>query len=102
MVNWEVEHMEKKGKRFAVFQEREDDEEINLIKKKKPGSENKKKSPLVPKWVYRVSLILLAAVLVLTWWFNRDNLTIDSISDWIQTRLSGLGGGDGFPVSSPG
>lgn len=102
MVNWEVEHMEKKGKRFAVFQEREDDEEINLIKKKKPGSENKKKSPLVPKWVYRVSLILLAAVLVLTWWFNRDNLTIDNISDWIQTRFVGMGVGDGFPVSIPG
>ena len=57
--------MEKKGKRFAVFQEHGDDEEINLIKKKKPGSEKKKKAPLVPKWVYRVSLILLAAVLVL-------------------------------------
>ncbi len=93
--------MEKKGRRFFSFQEHEDDEEITLIKKKKRGKTGNKPS-LVPKWVYRVSIILLLAVLVLVWWFNRENLTVENISDWVQTRVVGMGVGDGYPVSIPG
>lgn len=97
----EVEPLEKKSKRFSALQGYADDEEINLIKKKKKGHGGSK-IPQVPKWVYRVSLILLAAVLALAWWFNRENLTMDHISDWIQSRFVGMGVGDGFPVSVPG
>lgn len=93
--------MEKKGKRYAPQQEPGGGEEINLLKKKKTKKSKKKKS-LVPKWVYKVSLILLAAVLVLVWWFNRESLTPENISDWIQTRIVGMGVGDGYPVEVPG
>lgn len=93
--------MEKKGRRFFSFQEHEDDEEITLIKNRKKGKAGNKTS-LVPKWVYRVSLILLLAVLILVWWFNRENLTVENISDWVQTRVVGMGIGDGYPVSVPG
>ena len=93
--------MEKKGRRFFSFQEHEDDEEIILIKNRKKAKMGNKTS-LVPKWVYRVSLILLLAVLVLVWWFNRENLTVENISDWVQTRVVGMGIGDGYPVSIPG
>lgn len=93
--------MEKKGKRYAPQQEPGGGEEINLLKKKKTKKSKKKKS-LIPKWVYKVSLILLAAVLVLVWWFNRESLTPENISDWIQTRIVGMGVGDGYPVEVPG
>lgn len=96
----EVEPLEKKSKRFSALQGYADDEEINLIKKKKKGHGGSK-IPQVPKWVYRVSLILLAAVLALAWWFNRENLTMDHISDWIQSRFVGMGVGDGFPYPFP-
>ena len=94
--------MEHKGKRFPSFQEYGDDEEINLLKNKKKSRPQKKKAQRVPRWIYRVSLILLATVLALVWWFNRENLTVENISDWFQARLVGMGVGDGYPVSIPG
>lgn len=53
----------------------------------------------VPRWVYRVIAILLAAVAGLLVWFNRENLSPDKIADWIQESVVGLGVGDGFPYS---
>lgn len=63
--------MEKKEKSRFSFQEHGDDEEINLIKKKKKAKKDKNKQSLIPRWVYRVGAILLVAVLALVWWFNR-------------------------------
>lgn len=94
--------MDKKEKSRFSFQEYGDDEEINLIKKKKKAKKGKNKQGLIPRWIYRVGVILLLAVLVLVWWFNRENLTVENISDWIQTRVVGMGVGDGYPVSIPG
>lgn len=94
--------MDKKEKSRFSFQDHGDDEEINLIKKKKKTKKEKNKQSLIPRWVYRVGAILLVAVLALVWWFNRENLTVENISDWVQTRVVGMGVGDGYPVSIPG
>lgn len=64
--------------------------------------ERRKREPRVPRWVYRVILILLLSVGGMLLWFNRSNLTPANIAEWVQTRAVGLGMGDGFPYSVTG
>ncbi|MFU0832748.1 MAG: DUF5050 domain-containing protein [Oscillospiraceae bacterium] len=56
----------------------------------------------VPRWVYRIALILLLCVLGTLGWMNRDNLTPNNILEWIQSRAVGMGIGDGYPYSIAG
>lgn len=74
----------------AVFEYEDDGED---------GGEKKKK---VPKAVYRIAIVLLALVLGLTLWINRDNLTPENIWSWIKLQVVGSGDGDGFPVQITG
>lgn len=56
----------------------------------------------IPKWVYRIILILLACVLAMLAWFNRQNLTPANVAEWVRERVVGMGVGDGFPYSISG
>ena len=56
----------------------------------------------VPKAVYRIALILLALVLGLACWVNRDRLTLEHITSWVKLQFVGDNTGDGFPVSITG
>ena len=49
-------------------------------------------------------LILLALVLaaLIAFFVNKDNLTIENISNWIKTNITGTFVGDGFPVTVTG
>lgn len=62
----------------------------------------RRKERRLPAWVYRVTAILLIAVLGLVLYVNRDNLTPEKISDWVQERVVGMGVGDGYPVAITG
>ncbi len=56
----------------------------------------------IPSWVYRVILVLLAAVAGLVLWVNRANLTPENILDWVQEQVVGMGVGDGYPAAITG
>ena len=59
----------------------------------------RKKKKRIPGWVYRVIVILAVAALGVVVWFNRDNLTPEKISLWIQEKVVGSGIGDGYPYA---
>ena len=46
--------------------------------------------------------VLLVAVIVSVLWVNRYNLSPTHISNWFQTKLLGIGIGDGYPVELTG
>ena len=56
----------------------------------------------VPRWVYRIALILLLCVAGTLGWMNRDNLAPSNVVEWAQARVVGMGVGDGFPHSIAG
>lgn len=56
----------------------------------------------VPRWVYRIVLILLLCVLSMLVWFNRDNLTPANVLTWAEDRVVGMGVGDGYPYQIAG
>lgn len=56
----------------------------------------------LPKAVYAVPVILLAVVLGLSLWINRENLTWESISSWVRLQVLGPDSGDGFPTAITG
>ena len=64
--------------------------------------EERLKKIRVPKAVYRIALILLALVLGLAVWVNRDRLTLEHITSWVKLQFVGDSEGDGFPVSITG
>ncbi len=56
----------------------------------------------VPRWVYRIVLILLLCVLSMLVWFNRSNLTPANVLTWVEDRVVGMGVGDGYPYEIAG
>lgn len=87
--------------------ERYNTAEIDLAKyreqKERPRRRNRgRKAGRVPRWVYRVILILALTFAALLVWFNRANLTPENVLEWAQTQIVGLGGGDGFPYKITG
>ncbi|MCI1966893.1 MAG: DUF5711 family protein [Oscillospiraceae bacterium] len=56
----------------------------------------------VPRWVYRIALILLLCVAGTLGWMNRDNLAPANVVEWVQARVVGMGVGDGFPHTIAG
>ena len=56
----------------------------------------------VPRWVYRVILILALSALAVLAWYNRSNLTPSNVLQWVQSRVVGFGVGDGFPQTVAG
>lgn len=85
-----------RGKRFA-------DDEMDLDDFGHEGNPNAREKrerllfPQMPRWLYRVILILVVMVAGLFLWFNRANLSPDNLSEWIQSKVVGMGVGDGFP-----
>lgn len=62
----------------------------------------KKEAFRLPKAVYQISLALLAVVLGLSLWLNREYLTWDNLKEWVSVQLRGPEGGDGYPVQITG
>lgn len=97
----------KRKKRGSHFDLPEDEADIQVNpdqldpEKEEDSSDRqiRKKKKRIPGWVYRVIIILAVAALGVIVWFNRDNLTPEKISLWIQERVVGLGIGDGYPYS---
>lgn len=56
----------------------------------------------IPRWMYRVILILLLTFVGMLLWFNRTNLTPENVLDWVQTQFIGMGVGDGYPYKITG
>lgn len=67
------------------------------------GEEPQPRQPWsLPKAVYALPAVLLAVVLGLSLWINRDNLTWDNIQSWVRLQVLGPDSGDGFPVMLTG
>lgn len=64
--------------------------------------EKKKELRQLPKAVYAVSLALLAVVLGLSLWMNREYLTWENIRESVRLQVKGEEIGDGFPVPITG
>lgn len=56
----------------------------------------------LPRAVYHISLVLLAVVVGLSLWVNREYLTWDQIKEWARLQLKGPNAGDGYPVEITG
>lgn len=56
----------------------------------------------VPRWVYRIIVILALSALAVLAWYNRANLTPENALQWVQGHVVGLGIGDGFPKTISG
>lgn len=56
----------------------------------------------VPRWIYRVILILALCALAVLGWYNRENLTPENALKWLQSNIVGMGNGDGFPKKFSG
>ena len=86
------------GKRFDTAELNIDrPEHAEETPRRKKRKRREKKERRIPRWVYRVILILVLCVLGMLIWFNRNNLSPSNIMDWIQDRVVGMGVGDGFP-----
>lgn len=64
--------------------------------------EKKKELRQLPKAVYAVSLALLAVILGLSLWMNREYLTWENIRESVRLQVKGEEIGDGFPVPITG
>lgn len=56
----------------------------------------------VPRFVYRIAVILLVCVVGLTLWVNRENISLEGFWNWAQTQIMGTGDGGGFPAPVTG
>jgi len=86
--------------------ERFDTNELAVVKHQSREEKRKKKrtrrESRIPRWVYRIILILILCVLGMLVWFNRSNLTPTNVVDWVQNQVIGMGIGDGFPTKIAG
>lgn len=86
--------------------ERFDTNELAVLKhqsrrEKRKGKRTRRESR-IPRWVYRIILILILCVLAMLIWFNRSNLTPSNVVDWVQNQVIGMGIGDGYPTKIAG
>lgn len=73
-------------------------EELGVSSKKR-----KRRLPFeIPRWIFRVAFILIACVVFLLVWFNRDNLSPDRVVEWFQDTVLGFGTGEGYPTPISG
>ena len=79
------------------------EEEIWEEEEERVSPHKKKKAPLTRAGrLRRVVCILVAAMLVVALWMNRDSMWMDNIGNWLHTRLVGMGVGDGYPTAITG
>lgn len=91
--------MNDNGKRF-------DTNELDAVKHQLPQEKYRKKrvhrESRIPRWIYKIILILILCVLTMLVWFNRSNLTPNNVVEWVQNRVVGMGIGDGYPAKIAG
>lgn len=66
-------------------------------KRRRRKNRHKKPEGRVPRWVYRIILILILCVVSMLLWLNRSNLAPANVMEWVQTQVVGMGIGDGYP-----
>lgn len=74
----------------------------HMLPDEKKALSGKFRERRVPRWVYRVILILALCALAVLGWYNRANLTPENALQWVQSHVVGLGAGDGFPQQISG
>lgn len=78
-------------------------EDISSSSERELEQEQKKRElRRLPKAVYAVSAVLLAVVIGLSLWVNREYLTWDNMKTWAKQQVLGPESGDGFPVQITG
>lgn len=87
--------MSDRGQRF-------DTTEIDTAKhqfqvQKRRQKRRSRRESRVPRWVYKIILILIFCVFSMLIWFNRNNLTPSNVIEWVQNSVVGMGIGDGYP-----
>ncbi len=93
--------------RLKDYREKEKDTELRAEyeyedEEEQAEGEKRLKKMRFPKAAYRVALILLALVLGLALWLNRESLTPQNVIDWVKLQVVGSNQGDGFPVDITG
>ena len=74
----------------------------HALRGKRPGGPPPGRLRRIPRWVYRMIVILALSALAVAGWYDRANLTPQNIVQWVQSRIVGLGIGDGYPQSISG
>lgn len=67
-----------------------------------PEEKAKRERRAIPKAVYTVCLALVAVIIGLGLWINREFLSWDNLREWAKLQVLGEEGGDGFPVDITG
>lgn len=93
-----------KKRRARRYADDEMDMDEDAVEGNPHGRRRKQKSTFlkIPRWIYKMLLILIVCVLGLLVWFNRDNLTPANVVEWVQNTVVGMGVGDGFPTAITG
>lgn len=84
--------------------QRYDTTQIDAVKphRERRGKKQENRLTRIPRWVYKIILILMVCVLGMLVWFNRGNLTPSNVLEWVQNSVVGMGIGDGFPAKING
>lgn len=79
------------------------DEEDDSLPESPPAEEAaRRERRAIPKAVYTISLVLVAVIIGLGLWINREYLTLDNMREWAKLQVLGEESGDGFPVPITG
>jgi hypothetical protein len=84
--------------------QRYDTTQIDAVKPQEEWRRKKHSARLgrIPRWVYKIILILILCVFIMLIWFNRGNLNPSNVLEWVQNSVVGMGIGDGFPTKING
>lgn len=97
--------MSKKNKARYEQNEKKIDRDV-ISYEEVPLEDYENEDPKVTKYavkkILKVALVIFAVALVVFIFANRENLTYENISNWVQYELLGKNSGDGYPVSIVG
>ncbi len=67
-----------------------------------PEAEKLRRRWVIPKAVYTISLVLVAVIIALGLWINREYLSWENLTAWAKLQVLGEESGDGFPAPITG
>lgn len=102
-------HLKDYQEKHASWQESEaqyeygEEEDGEGLPDSSPAEETaKRERRAIPKALYLISLVLVAVIIGLGLWINREYLTWDNLREWAKLQVLGEESGDGFPVPITG
>src|SRR5699024_350637 len=93
------------AKRFATGEidlAKHDRHAEEIAKRRCKRREKQTRTHKLPRWVYKIILILILSVVGMLLWSTRQRLAPDRVMGWVQDRVVGIGVGDGVPQRSGG